>query len=52
MGEIPLEQLCLTKFALEIKQGSRNESLDESFLLVQSSAVFVPGVAVTLTPLH
>lgn len=29
MGEILLEQLRLAKFALEIKQGPQNESLDE-----------------------
>lgn len=29
MGEILLEQLRLAKFALEIKQGSQKESLDE-----------------------
>lgn len=29
MGEILLEQPCLAKSALEIKQGPQNESLDE-----------------------
>lgn len=29
MGEILLEQLSLAKFALEIKHGPQNESLDE-----------------------
>lgn len=28
MGEILLQQPCLTEFALEIKNGSQNESLD------------------------